>query len=380
MRYCKNCLDNNLRPNTIFSKEQICPACNYYLFNEKKYNIEWNDRFELLKNLVITYKKKNKQFDCIIGVSGGKDSTRQALWVKDKLGLKPLLVCLAYPPEQVAVRGVNNISNLINLGFDVIISSPAPGIWKKMLRESFFKFTNWAKSTELALYASVPQLAIKYDIPLIFWGENPGLQVGDMASSSKVPYDGKNLINLNTLGGGSLNWVSKKKYKAVELIPYTYPNKKDLQSLKIILLGWFLGDWSTPINAVNSISNGLKIRDKKYRNYGDLFCVTSLDEDWVTINQLIKYYKYGFGRATDYMNDDIRNKRISRSDAIKIVKRYDGKFSKKIISEFCNYINITPNFFWRHVKKSVNKKLFNIKKNKIYPLFSPGKDLLKNNY
>jgi len=80
------------------------------------------------------------------------------------------------------------------------------------------------------------------------------------------------------------------------------------------------------------------------------------------------------------MNDDIRNKRISRSDAIKIVKRYDGKFSKKIISEFCNYINITPNFFWRHVKKTVNKKLFNIKKNKIYPLFSPGKDLLKNNY
>ncbi len=101
-------------------------------------------------------------------MSGGKDSTRQALWVRDKLGLNPPLACLSYPPEQVTQRGTNNISTLIELGFDVVITAPAPEIWRRLMRTSFDKFTNWANSTELALFASVPQLAIHYDIPLIF--------------------------------------------------------------------------------------------------------------------------------------------------------------------------------------------------------------------
>ena len=78
------------------------------------------------------------------------------------------------------------------------------------MKQAFFKYANWAKSTELALFSFVPQLAIRYKIPLILWGENPGLQVGDMASSSSKPYDGKNLKKLNTLASGDLSWINKK--------------------------------------------------------------------------------------------------------------------------------------------------------------------------
>lgn len=146
--------------------------------------------------------KKTSQifFDCIIGVSGGKDITRLALWVRDKLGLKPFLVCLMYPPEQLHERGANNISNLINLGFDVISSSLSPKTWKEMLKIGFFKFTNWAKSSKLALFSCVPQLAIEYNIKLIFWGENPGLQLGNMATVGKTGYD-KIVSYANTIGG-----------------------------------------------------------------------------------------------------------------------------------------------------------------------------------
>ncbi len=372
MEYCKLCLDNNLRPNTKFHKG-ICPACNYLSVTK---NINWNERYDLLTNLVKKYKNKKNKFDCIVGVSGGKDSVRQALWIKEKLGLRPLLVSLTYPPEQVSERGVSNISNLINLGFDMIISAPAPLTWRNLLKESFLKFANWAKSTELALFSSVPQIAIKYGINLIFWGENPGLQVGDMASSSKNQYDGKNLRNLNTLSGGSMTWIKKKKYKGFQLIPYQYPDQNNFKKnkIKIIYLGWFLGDWSLSNNAIRSISYGLKIREDKFKNYGDLLRITSLDEDWVTINQLIKYYKYGFGRATEYMNDEIRLSRISRDKAAKIAAKYDGKFSNKIILDFCNYINITENKFWKIVKKNLNKSIFKIKKNKIIPKFVAGKD------
>ena len=125
---------------------------------------------------------------------------------------------------------------------------------------------------------------------------------------------------------------------------------------------------------MSAISNGLEIRNKKFKNYGDILGITSLDEDWVTFNQLIKYYKYGFGRATEYMNDAIRINKISREEAIKIVKKYDGVYSKKIISDFCNYLNITPDLFWSNIKKFVNKKLFLVTKNKITPKFIPGTD------
>ena len=92
-------------------------------------NADYDDRFSVLQNIIKNKtRKKGHFFDCIIGVSGGKDSTRQALWVRDKLNLNPLLVSLSYPPEQVSELGVDNLSNLINLGFDVIVSAPAPGV------------------------------------------------------------------------------------------------------------------------------------------------------------------------------------------------------------------------------------------------------------
>ena len=73
---------------------------------------------------------------------------------------------------------------------------------------------------------------------------------------------------------------------------------------------------------------------------------------------MIKYLKFGFGRASDYLNYEIRAGRIKRNDAIKIVKKYDGKCSKKYIKSFCNYIGISEKDFWKQIDKFVNKKLF----------------------
>jgi len=244
------------------------------------------------------------------------------------------------------------------------------------MKESFFKFANWAKSTELALFSSVPQNAIRFKIPLIIWGENVGIQVGDMAATSNKQYDGKNLRKLNTLNSGDLSWVKSNKIKEVDLMPYKYPSEKEFikNKLKIIYLGWFFKDWSMLNNAKNSILEGLTIRDKKFKDYGDLFRTSSIDEDWVTFNQLIKYYKYGFGRATEYLNEEIRTGRISRQEAAKICQKYDGKFSNKIIEEFCKFIKISSEQFWNIVKKHTNKRLFEIKGKVIKPKFIVGQN------
>lgn len=362
MKYCSRCLQPDTRPNTKFTPEGICPACDYV---GRLQDVDWQERFEILQDLLASFPRKPGQyFDCIIGVSGGKDSMRQALWVRDRLGLRPLLVCLSYPPEQVTERGVDNLSALIEHGFDVIVAAPAPQTWRKLMRASFDRFTNWARSTELALFSSVPQLAIRYNIPLILWGENPGLQLGDLKTLGRTGYDGNNLRYMNTLSGGTLDWMLETA-DLKEMIPYQYPSPEefDRHGLQIVYLGWFLGDWSLTNNGMYSAVNGLHPRRDTVENTGDLRGVTSLDEDWVTLNQMIKFYKFGFGRVSDYCNEEIRLGSMTREEGIELVTKYDASCSPEYIAAFSDYIGISVDDFWKQVHQSVNRDLFDIRPN-----------------
>ncbi len=372
INYCKKCIEPDTRPNTVFTNDGICPVCNYYMTLS---DVDWEERYQVIKEISEEVKGiPNQGFDCIIGVSGGKDSSRQALWVRDKLGLKPLLVSLSHPPEHVNQIGVDNISNLIELGFDVVILSPAPVTWRHLVKDSFFRFANWARSPELALFSSVPRLAIQYGISLIFWGENPAQTVGDQSVMGKTGYDGNNLRKGNTLSSGH-QWMLDAGYAPGSLMPYIYPtgDEFDTANLKIIYLGWFLGDWSLTENALYSLPWGLDIRDESPLDTGDLYGISNLDEDWHLLNQMIKYYKFGFGKITEYVGEEIRSGKLTRDEAIKLVEKYDGKCSDRYIKSFCEYIEITTDEFWQHVLESVNKDLFDIGSNgEIRPKFKVG--------
>lgn len=373
MKYCKNCFQPDTRPNTYFTPDGICPACDYY---EKMTAVDWDERYEILQNVISQHPRKPGQyFDCIIGVSGGKDSTRQAIWARDKLGLRPLLVCFSYPPQQITERGAYNLSNLIELGFDTLVISPQPETWRKTLKEGFLNFTNWAKASEQAIIGSAPKIAIKYNIPLILWGENPGLQLGDMKTLGRTGYDGNNLRHMNTVSSGSLDWLHKKGLKSQDLICFQYPSVEefDRAKLQIVYLGWFWKDWSIINNGMYSVTQGLDVREDTVENTGDLTNVFSLDEDWVTLNQMIKYYKYGFGRATDHVNEAVRAGLMTREEGQKKIERYDGCCSDFYISTFCKYIDISIDEFWYTVYSSVNQKLFEVKNDgTILPKFKVG--------
>ena len=358
MKYCSKCLQTDTRPGIKFDNEGICPACNYHASLQE---VDWDERRQELDEIIAFGKANNHSgYDCIIGVSGGKDSTRQAFYVKDVLKMNPLLVSLGYPPEQVTQRGVDNVSNMIAHGFDCISINPSPQVWRKLMRKGFFEFTNWAKSTELALFSSVPRLAIAYQIPLIWWGENAALQLGDLNVMGKSGSDGNNLRKMNTLGGGDISWLLSEEVKKQDILQYIYPSEKEMEdaNLRITFLGYFWKDWSLVDNGNFSTLRGLDIRNEKPWEIGDPLGITSLDEDWVTLNQMIKYLKYGFGRIADYVNEDIRNERMTREEGIEMNEKFDGKCSPKYIKSFSDYIGITVEEFWEHVDKSVNTNLF----------------------
>lgn len=377
MKYCSQCLQPDTRPGTVFSSQGVCPACEYAISSR---NINWRERKAILEEIVRDVKidRLGKKFDCIIGISGGKDSTRQALFVRDKLGLKPLLVCLAAPPEQITGRGCKNISNLIKLGFDVFISSPAPGIWKSLKLHGFDKFVNSFRSTELALFCCVPQVAIRYEIPLIFWGENPALQVGDSGALGQTGYDGNAVMGSNTLSSGH-SWMLTEGFQYKHILPYIYPQDVDLKcrEIKIVYLGWFWRNWSNINNAMISCAYGLTKRTDNVTKNGDLYGITALDEDFTPVNQLIKYYKFGFGRVSDYVNEAIRLGQMTRGEGIEIVENFDDCLDQSYIERYCNYLNISIGDFWNKVISNLNRDLFSVSEDlKIKKKFKVGTGII----
>ncbi len=375
MKYCKSCLTTNLRPNSSFNRKGVCIACEY---SSKIFSFSSNTHLVRLKEKIKALNKKARlklnNYDCIVGVSGGKDSTRQAMWVRDRLKMRPLLVCCAYPPYQMTDIGAKNIQNLINSGFDIIFDTPAPQTSRDLSKQSFIKFGNVCKASEMALFASVPRIAIDFDVKLIFWGENPALQVGDSETGGADPLDGNNLRNLNTLVDGGDEWMDEVFLSPYKKIHYQYPsvNEFNKRNINIIYLGPAWDDWSNDMNSNFASLHGLTLRPNEENITGDISNASMIDEEYTNINMMIKYFKYGFGRATDLVNEAIRKKEMSREDAIDIVKKFDGVCDDSIIRSYCKYINISEPKFWEYTNHWVNESIFKKTRKRPIPKFKVG--------
>jgi hypothetical protein len=275
-------------------------------------------------------------------------------------------------------RGADNLNNLSELGFDIYSSSPSPILWKELMKKGFLESGNWAKSTELALFAGVPQIAIQLGINVILWGENPGLQLGALETLGKTGWDGNQLRKMNTLSGMSREWFSVPGSMENGFLAYQYPTEMHFleNGIQIVFLGWAMQNWGLLENGLAASLEGLAGRIDSASNTSDLIGLTSVDEDWVTLNQMIKFYKYGFGRATDYVNEWIRKGMISRDSAIEIVNKYDGVCSDEYIRTFCHFIDIEVGEFWEIVAGFTNLDLFELKKGKRpAKKFTVGQDL-----
>ena len=376
MRYCKRCLQPDTRPGIVFDDEQVCFACRY---EESKASIDWEQRHAELQAFAdeakAEAKKRGNTYDCIIGVSGGKDSTFQAVYAKEKLGLNPLLInCM---PDEITEIGRKNIENLNNLGFDIISIRPNPIVAKKLARKSFFERGNIIAASEYCLWASSYIMAVKFNIPLIIQGENAALTLG-AAKNQETTGNAFSVMQLETIRGASVDSFVDLSNNITEkdLFLYKIPTVEEMQAkgIKAIFLQYYTKEWSQVTNADFAIARGLTGRSDDLHDLGRYRRYTALDSDLQIPNQMIKYLKFGFGYATDEICYDIREGRFSREDGKWYVNEYDGLCGEKYIDAACKYLSITKEEFWEVVDKYVNRDLFEKVDGKWKPKFTVGED------
>ena len=110
MNYCKNCVMPDTKPGVTLNDKGICNACRSV---EKKNRIDWENQYNKLEEISKNAKEKDTPFyDCIVPVSGGKNSWFQAYFASEKLGLKTLCVVLgAHLPTTEGIHNLNTMQS-----------------------------------------------------------------------------------------------------------------------------------------------------------------------------------------------------------------------------------------------------------------------------
>lgn len=346
MRICTRCIQPDTRPEIYFSNDGLCGAC---VWEDEKKKINWQMRKEELQNIVKWAKiNTTSNYDCVIGVSGGKDSTKQSITARDQLGLRCLLV--NSEPEGITPIGKHNIENLKNLGFDVISLRPNPKVMKKLMKRDFYKYLNPIKITEYSLWSSAYIIADQFNIPLIIQGENGGLTLGIRNTGLGTDSDALKADETSTLASGWKEYLEVDGISEKDLYMFYYDKHKlRKKGIRAIWLQYFLQDWSLRGNAEFSSKYGFMMRPDDFdpNSIGTYVPFSQLDTDLIQVNQMLKCIKFGFGQCLDHVCYDLRDGRITRDEAIKLVKQHDGKCSDYYIKIFCDFIDISVDEFWR---------------------------------
>jgi N-acetyl sugar amidotransferase len=346
------------KPDLFIDEEGVCNACRSF---EQRKSIDWDTRKDELLTILERYRSKDgRNYDCIIPVSGGKDSHSQTLRLLE-LGMNPL--CVTATTDKLSTIGRRNIENLKNLGVDYIEVTTNPAVRRKINRLALTEIGDISWPEHVTIFTIPVRIAVQLSIPLIIWGENAQNEYGGPAAAAE-----DNTLTRSWLEefGGLLglrvsDLIGQDGIEPKQLIQYTYPTDDELQKAGVtgLYLGYYL-PWDGYQNALLAQAHGFETYHKTVE--GSLVNYENLDNYQTGIHDYYKFLKYGFGRATDLACLHIRRGRLSRENGLKLVKKHDGKFPWEYLGckleEILEEIDMTLEEFIKVCDRFTNKKLF----------------------
>ncbi len=391
---CKRCFYNENHPlGLVIDDEGICSGCRVH---EEKDHLDWNHRFEELKKIVSRYKTDKAKYDCIIPVSGGKDSFFIVDVVKNRLGMKPLLV--SYNKLFNSSVGIENLANLrVQFDCDFIQKNINPEIAKKITRRTLYKYGNpyWHCIAGETVFPV--QIAVQLKIPLIIWGAHQGLeQVGMYSHLDNVEMT-RRYRHDHDLFGIEPKDISDT-YDDLEdndLINFLYPPFTDIESVGV--RGIYLGNYIRWDPYAQHLKMVKKFKFKGMRLSRTFDCYDYSDSLlYSDLHDVLKYYKHGYSKVTDHVSREIRFKRITKEFGRKIINYFSSQ-NPTYVEIFCRWLGVDEKslqlamnnyrnpMHWKEIdqniwiKKASPKRITKVEKVLHYPNLSKSK-INENNY
>lgn len=363
IKFCKHCLYPDTKPDLWFDDRGVCSACISF---EKRAEVDWDERRKEFTRITNRYRSKDESnYDCIVPVSGGKDSTYQVIRLLE-VGMNPL--CVTATTDSLSEIGRRNLENIGKLGVDHIEISVNPVLRRKLNRMALTEVGDISWPEHIKIFTIPVRMAVAMRVPLLVWGENPQNEYGGPAAAqNNTGLDRRWLEEFGGLLGLRVNdLIGMDGISRRDLIQYMYPTDEDLRSVGVsgLFLGYFF-PWDGYQNAL--IAQGFGFETLPTMVEGSLAAYENLDNYQTGIHDYLKYLKFGFGRATDIANNHVRRGRLSRADAVALVKRHDGKFPRtylgRKIEEILAEIDMTLDEFLNVCDRFVNKRLFRLDNN-----------------
>lgn len=340
MRYCSRCVLPDTRPGIVLDADGICTGCAGH--RDKEQDIDWADRLAELKALFDQAKSRRGGYDCVVPVSGGKDSTWQVVRCLEH-GLRVLAVTWKTPGRTQI--GQANLDNLVRLGVDHIDYTISPEVERKFTYKALVRTGSTGVPMHMAIYAIPLRLAVALSIPLVVWGEDPHMEYGrtdDRKDSDTLgPGWGKRHgILQNT---SPEDWIDDELSRK-DLEPYFSPTQEafDRARVQSIFLGQYL-PWDPQESLRVARANGFEVRAQGPRlglyDYADIDC------QFISVHHHFKWLKFGFTRLFDNLALEIRNGRLSRDEAVEVIRRRGDQTPHEDIEALCRFLEISRSHF-----------------------------------
>lgn len=343
MRYCSRCVMPDTKPGLVFDIEGVCSACRSV---DKKHLIDWEARATRLKLLCDQIRGSNGNgYECIVPVSGGKDSTYQAYMMSQVYGLKVL--CINITAHLQTYEGIHNLNSMVsNLGVDLLKINVRPSIQQKIRRYALFELGNPNYAEHHVVFSAVARASSYYGAPLVVWGEDIATEFGgNIAKSSEDDGSAEDLINNDLFMNRDFSEFVNGRIEENGLFFYDHPEKEVFlqRKIKSIYLGYYHW-WDGYKHYKTALDFGFMPRRGGPLS-GNILDYDNIDEKLCELHIWFKFLKFGFWRPTDQCCYQIWNDRMNRDEAVDIVRNKQYEFPSEYLSEFLDYHQITKTQF-----------------------------------
>jgi imidazoleglycerol phosphate synthase cyclase subunit len=349
VRWCTRCVYPSVSAAPLeFDEEGVCTGCRVAEVKARIGPEEWRRRRELLREILERYRcRDGSRYDCVIPVSGGKDSYFQTHVIKHEFGLNPLLV--TYNGNNYTPAGWRNVHRMKEvLGVDHVFYSPGVALLRKLNRLGFVVMGDMNWHAHVGITTLPVRVAAQFRVPLLIWGEHGYLDLCGQFSMDDFPeMSYRDRLEHFARGYEWSYFVGVDGITSQDMIPYKYPADRELYDLDVrgIYLGnyvyWEANEHGPMVMEKYGFEPSPEPFERTYRRMSNL---DDMHENGV--HDYLKYVKFGYGRCTDHVCKDIRAGLMTREQGIELVRRMDH-VKPRDLQRWLEYVGMSEGEFDR---------------------------------